>query len=39
MVLLGRAVKERLGIHEEHKRCQKTKDRQKLTNFWKDEIP
>lgn len=30
MVLLGRAVKERLGFHAEHKRCQKTKDGQKL---------
>ena len=34
MMLLGMRVKELVGIHEEH-RCQKTKDRQKLTNFLK----
>jgi len=33
VVLLGIVVKELLGIHEEHKKCQKTKDWQKLTSF------
>lgn len=34
MMLLGMRVKELVGIHEE-RRMQKTKDRQKLTNFLK----
>lgn len=33
MVLLGIVMQELLGMYEEHKRCQKTKDGQKLTKF------
>lgn len=32
-MLFGHMIKELLGIHAEHKRYQKTKDRQKVTSF------